>query len=156
MDSKGKSNAEVIYELLNKMKSGEKITFADIDECISTRSVLDSIAGENAVTIFYSGESEDFINNLSNNGGQNIRMIRRTEAFEFVANNDFQLIVEYAIRCEHPDQKFLCVLRQTQKEMHIHCVLMLMKQEFMLWMNWQNGLIMLKIRLKWEDIQRQS
>ena len=59
MISEGKSNSDVIDELLDMMSKGEKITLNDIDEIISTRSIVDTKAASDALTIFYSGEPED-------------------------------------------------------------------------------------------------
>ena len=53
------------------------------------------------MTIFYSGEPENLINTIAT-GGSEIRMIRRTEAFEFVANDNLEDIVKYAIKGENP------------------------------------------------------
>ncbi len=44
MISEGKSNSDVIDELLDMMSKGEKITLNDIDEIISTRSIVDTKA----------------------------------------------------------------------------------------------------------------
>ena len=101
MISEGKSNSDVIDELLDMMSKGEKITLNDIDEIISTRSIVDTKAASDALTIFYSGEPEDLINTIAT-GGSEIRMIRRTEAFDFVANKDLQRIVSYAVKGENP------------------------------------------------------
>lgn len=100
MISEGKSNSDVIDELLDMMSKGKKITLNDIDEIISTRSIVDTKAASDALTIFYSGEPEDLINTIAT-GGSEIRMKRRTEAFEFVANDNLEDIVRYAIKCEH-------------------------------------------------------
>lgn len=101
MTSLGKSNLEIINEFLDMMSQGKNISLSDIDEAISTRSVIDTIASPDAVTIFYSGEPEGFINTIAKDGSE-IRMIRRTEAFEFVGHDDFKMIVEYAVQCENP------------------------------------------------------
>ena len=101
MISKGKSNLDVIDELLEMMSKGDKITLNDIDEIISTRSIVDTKASSDSLTIFYSGEPENLINTIAT-GGSEIRMIRRTEAFEFVANDNLEDIVKYAIKGENP------------------------------------------------------
>lgn len=101
MISEGKSNSDVIDELLDMMSKGEKITLNDIDEIISTQSIVDTKAASDALTIFYSGEPENLINTIAT-GGSEIRMIRRTEAFEFVANDNLADIVKYAIKGENP------------------------------------------------------
>jgi len=101
MISAGKTNTELINEFLDKKDNGEVITISDINEAISTRSIIDPIASPDAVTIFYSGEPESLINTISEDGSM-IRMIRRTEAFDFVANDNLYEITEYALTCEHP------------------------------------------------------
>lgn len=101
MTSLGKSNSEIINEFLDMMSKGKNILLSDIDEAISTRSVIDTIASPDAVTIFYSGEPEELINTIAKDGSK-IRMIRRTEAFEFVGDKKLQKIVEYAVQCENP------------------------------------------------------
>ena len=59
MDFIGKSNEEIIEELLELMDRGEKITVQDLVDAVSTRSVIDNYASTDAVTVFYSGETED-------------------------------------------------------------------------------------------------
>lgn len=52
MNTKGLSNQE-IYDLLIKMlNSGEKITYEDLKECVSTRLVVDTVANQDAITVF--------------------------------------------------------------------------------------------------------
>ena len=103
MNTNGMTNDEVIDKLLEMVDNGEKITLDDIDECISTRSIVDHVADENAITIFYSGEPGKVINYISDNSGSDVRMIRRTEAFDFVANKDFEKIVKYVVKNEFPE-----------------------------------------------------
>lgn len=52
MNTTGMTNQEIIDELLRMMGNGEKITLADLQECISTRSIVDPVAGKDAVTVF--------------------------------------------------------------------------------------------------------
>ncbi len=70
MISKGKSNLDVIDELLEMMSKGDKITLNDIDEIISTRSIVDTKASSDSLTIFYSGEPENLINTIATCGSE--------------------------------------------------------------------------------------
>ena len=101
MDFNGKSNLEIINEFLDMMSKSKNISLSDINEAISTRSVIDTKASPDAITIFYSGEPEGLINTIAKDGAD-IRMIRRTEAFEFVGDSSLQEIVTYAVKCENP------------------------------------------------------
>lgn len=47
MISAGKSNSELINEFLDKVNNGEAITISDINEAISTRSIIDPIYSSN-------------------------------------------------------------------------------------------------------------
>ena len=103
MNTKGLSNQE-IYDLLIKMlNSGEKITYEDLKECVSTRSVVDTVAKQDAITVFFSGEDDKFIKNLSSGDNSKIRMIRRTEASKFLADDQFEKIVKNIIRRNYPE-----------------------------------------------------
>ncbi len=96
------SNEEVFEMLESMISKGDVITLDDLNECISTRSVVDPKAADGAVTIFYSGESDELITAISDNAGDSVRVIKRTEAYDFVASDDFRDIVEYAVRKEQP------------------------------------------------------
>lgn len=103
MNTKGLSNQE-IYDLLIKMlNSGEKITYEDLKECVSTRSVVDTVAKQDAITVFFSGEDDKFIKNLSSGDNSKLRMIRRTEASKFLADDQFEKIVKNIIRRNYPE-----------------------------------------------------
>ncbi len=94
---------EVIDDLLKKMSNGEKISVADLGKIVDTISVKDYVAGKNAVTVFYSGETEKFIENFSNDSGSFVRMINRTEAYRLLSDEQFNHILEYAIKCDNPN-----------------------------------------------------
>lgn len=103
MSSIGKTNIELINELNIKIDNGDAITLLELDEMISTRSVVDHVATSNAVTIFYSGESEQLINSIAAQNNSEIRIIRRTEAYDFLSSAEFERVVRYAIASEHPE-----------------------------------------------------
>ena len=94
---------EVINNLLEKMTNGEKISVADLGKILDTVSVKDYVAGKNAVTVFYSGETDEFIKNFSNDSGSFVRMINRTEAYRLLNDEDFEGILQYAIKCDNPN-----------------------------------------------------
>lgn len=50
------TSKDIITFLLNKINNGEKISVTDLDEIVNTISVKDTVAGKDAVTVFYSGE----------------------------------------------------------------------------------------------------
>ena len=80
-DARGKSNDQVISDLIMMLNQDEVITLQELVEIVATRSVKDVVANENALTIFYSGESEAFINTMVKESDDTVRVIRRTEAY---------------------------------------------------------------------------
>ena len=60
-----KSNQEIIALLTDMWKDGIPYSFDFIDEIVKTRSMEDPCANSDAITIFYSGESEDVINTMA-------------------------------------------------------------------------------------------
>ena len=97
------SNDEVYDILFEKIENGEMISVQDLKDIVDTRSVVDPKAGENAVTIFYSGESEEFINELSARADDRVRVIRRTEAYEFLADDNFKPLLELVVKINNPN-----------------------------------------------------
>ena len=94
---------EIIDSLVKKKVNGEKISVEDLSKIVDTISVKDTVAGKNAVTVFYSGESEEFIKNLSDNSGSYTRMINRTQAYKLLDDKEFKDILTYAIKCDNPN-----------------------------------------------------
>ncbi|MEE0941129.1 MAG: hypothetical protein U0L31_04435, partial [Bifidobacteriaceae bacterium] len=86
----------------NKMIRGERFSVDEIREVVKTISVKDPIAARDAVTIFYSGEGSEFPLRLSETAGGEIRMIDRTEACKFLADERFDKILNDAINFENP------------------------------------------------------
>ena len=76
------------------IESDEAVTYEDLKECVSTRSVVDPIAKDGALTVFFSGEDDAFIKNLSSGNNSSIRIIRRTEASKFLADDGFEKILK--------------------------------------------------------------
>ncbi len=94
MNTKGLSNQEVFDKLLEMIENGETVTYEDLKECVSTRSIVDPIAKDDALTVFFSGEDDAFIKNLSSGNNSNIRIIRRTEASKFLSDKRFEKILK--------------------------------------------------------------
>ena len=101
MDTIGKTNKQLIAEFEEMMANGAKISYSDIDAAIASRSIIDNVAADDAITIFFSNEPMSLMNDISGNGSS-VRMIKRTEAYELVSNQRFRKIVKYSINCEHP------------------------------------------------------
>ena len=94
---------EIIDSLVKKKTNGEKISVEDLGKIVDTISVKDYVAGKNAVMVFYSGETEKFIENFSNDSGSFVRMINRTEAYKLLDDKKFKNILQYAIKCDNPN-----------------------------------------------------
>ena len=103
MNTKGLSNQEVFDKLWKMIENGEAITYEDLKECVSTRSVVDPIAKDGAITVFFSGEDDAFIKNLSSGDNSNIRIIRRTEASRLLADDEFDRILRKVINKNYPE-----------------------------------------------------
>ena len=103
MNTKGLSNQEVFDKLWKMIEDGETVTYEDLMECVSTRSVVDYIAKNDAITVFFSGEDATFIENLSSGNNTNIRIIRRTEASKFLADDEFSEILRKVINKNYPE-----------------------------------------------------
>ena len=89
----------------NKLNNGETVTVSDLREAVKTISVKDPIAAKDAVTIFYSGEGSSFPKGLSETAGGEIRMIDRTEACKFLADERFSKIFKEVVKTEYSDAK---------------------------------------------------
>ena len=61
MNFDGKTNDEVFEEFKKLYEIGEKITIQILDLAVNSRSVDDKIAPSDALTVFYSGENDDFV-----------------------------------------------------------------------------------------------
>ncbi len=96
------SNEEAYDVLFEKIDNSEMVSVQDLRDIVATRSVVDPKAGENAVTVFYSGESEELINELSARADDKVRVIRRTEAFQFLADKRFQPLLNDVIALNNP------------------------------------------------------
>ena len=97
---------EIITWLRNRMENNKEITIDMLKEIVSSCSVIDPIAGNDAITIFYSGGEDAIANMLADTGNSKIRLIRRTDAFKLLSYKDkyisFDEIVKYAIQYENP------------------------------------------------------
>ena len=85
------------------IESDEAVTYEDLKECVSTRSVVDPIAKDGALTVFFSGEDDAFIKNLSSGNNSSIRIIRRTEASKFLADDEFEELLDAIIYKNYPE-----------------------------------------------------
>ena len=103
MNTKGLSNQEVFDKLREMLDNGDIVTYEDLKECVSTRSVVDPIAKDDALTVFFSGEDDAFIKNLSSGNNSNIRIIRRTEASRFLADDEFEDLLDAIIHINYPE-----------------------------------------------------
>ena len=104
-----------IKYFMDKISRRERFSVDEIREVVKTISVKDPIAAKEAVTIFYSGEGSSFPKNLSETAGGEIRMIDRTEACKFLAHEDFEEILDRAIKYENPK---LDIKSQAFKDIH--------------------------------------
>ena len=93
---------EIIEELLEKINNNENLSVKDLVDILESISVEDRIASPDAVTVFYTGESERLINSLVKTADGNVRVIRRTDAYRFLADENFKEILEHAVRCDNP------------------------------------------------------
>lgn len=97
---------EIITWIRERMEKNQEITINMLKEIVSSCSVIDPIAANDAVTIFYSGGEDAIANMLADTDNSKIRLIRRTDAFELLSYKDkyisFDEIVKYAIQYENP------------------------------------------------------
>ena len=93
---------EIIEGLLELVNKEENLSVKKLVDIVENISIKDRIASNNAVTIFYSGESETLINELVKTSDESVRIIRRTDAYKFLANAKFKVILEYAAECDNP------------------------------------------------------
>ena len=93
---------DILEELIEKVKNKENLSVKDLVDIVESISVEDRVASDSALTIFYSGESERFINRLVKNADKNVRIIRRSDAYEFLNDEDFTKILKYAVKCDNP------------------------------------------------------
>ena len=84
---------------------------------MKTISVKDPIAARDALTVFYSGEGNSFPKRLSETVDGRIRMIDRTEASKFLTHDDFEEILNNAIKFENSaafkDRDLLKAIRES-------------------------------------------
>ena len=107
MDLESTCVSEKVKNIIDYFNNKEYITLDELTEAVNSCSVVDNIAKNNsdAVTVFYSGDGNDIIDNLAADKTNNkIRVIRRTERFELLAYNDevtsFEKLVKKAMLCE--------------------------------------------------------
>ena len=109
MNTKGLSNQEVFDKLREMLDNGDIVTYEDLKECVSTRSVVDPIAKDDALTVFFSGEDDAFIKNLSSGNNSNIRIIRRTEASRFLADDEFEDLLDAIIHINNQKRLIMMI-----------------------------------------------
>lgn len=109
MNFENMSIEEIIDYFSDKWLNDEKITLQELREASNVCNLTDPVAGEGAITIFYSGGEDAIANALANSDNSSIRVIRRTDRFKLLSyvdyenkNNSFNAWVEYAIKCENP------------------------------------------------------
>ena len=109
MDFQQMTVEQMIEWMVTSYNQGKEIKLDDIKKAVAATSVKDPIAKEGALTIFYSGGEDEIANLLSATDNENIRLIRRTEAFQLLSFNDvesnitFDKVLEYSLREEHPE-----------------------------------------------------
>lgn len=101
MNFDGKTNDEVFEELQILSESGERLTIEILDLAVNSRSVDDKIAPSDALTVFYSGENDDFVKSFVENN-PHIRNIKHTEVYAFIDDRRFKAILKIAIRTSYP------------------------------------------------------
>lgn len=65
---------EIITWLRERMENNEEITFDMLKDIVASCSVIDPIAANDAVTIFYSGGEDAIANMLSDTDNSKIRL----------------------------------------------------------------------------------
>ena len=93
---------EIIEELCEIVKNQGDLSVKDLVDIVEGISVEDRIAGKEALTLFYTGESERLINKLVETSNENVRIIRRTDAYGFLADEKFEYILKYAVKYDNP------------------------------------------------------
>ena len=88
----------------DKLNNGETVTVSDLRDAVKTISVKDPVAAKDAVTVFYSGEGSSFPKGLFETAGSGIRMIDRTEACKFLADDRFQEIFRNVVELEFSEE----------------------------------------------------
>ena len=94
---------EIIEELLEKVNNNENLSVKDLVDILENISIEDRIANKDALTVFYTGESERLINALVKTADESVRVIRRTDAYKFLADENFEEILEHAVKCDNPN-----------------------------------------------------
>ena len=102
MGNESFSAQEWIDYFLDKLERGIGYTVDQVRDVVKMISVKDPVAAEDALTVFYSGEGSEFPLRLSETAGGEIRMIDRTEACKFLADERFDKILNDAINFENP------------------------------------------------------
>ena len=93
---------EIIEELYEIVNNDGDLSVKDLTDIVDGISIEDRIAGNGALTLFYTGESERLINKLVGTSNENVRIIRRTDAYDFLANRKFKDILRYAVKYDNP------------------------------------------------------
>jgi len=94
---------EIIAYFSAKESSYEAITLDELEQAVEACDVKDSIADNDAITLFYSGGEDSIINAIAAENNDNIRLIRRTERFELLDNEVFCNWVKDALEEEYPE-----------------------------------------------------
>ena len=93
---------EIIEELYEIVNNQGNLSVKDLVDIVESLSIEDRVASPDALTIFYTGESEDLINKLVKRANENIRILRRTDVYDLLADLKFKEILEHAVRCDNP------------------------------------------------------
>ena len=101
-EKKNMTAKEIIEELCEIVKNQGDLSVKDLVDIVEGISVEDRIAGKEALTLFYTGESERLINKLVETSNENVRIIRRTDAYGFLADEKFEYILKYAVKYDNP------------------------------------------------------
>lgn len=102
MNFKDKTNKEIFDIFKEISTNGGKVTLEMMDIAVASRSIEDKIAPFDAPTIFYSGESDKFIDKFVKKNPQ-IRALIHTEAYQFIGDKQFTNFLKQAIKNEYPD-----------------------------------------------------
>ena len=101
-----KMSVDEIIEYL--FKEQNHISTTDLSNALDACSIVDTCAGPNALTIFYSGGEDQIINTIADTANPNVRLIRRTDAFKLLSSSNdtgdinFDQLVYDALKAENP------------------------------------------------------
>ena len=106
---------EIIEELLEKVKNKENLSVENLIDIVESISIEDRIASLDAVTVFYTGESERLVNSLVKTADENVRIIRRTDAYDFLADEHFEDILKYSVRYDNPSMSDIEIKQEVNR-----------------------------------------